>query len=87
LAALHILIGIDAFGEPFVPEHLMDDTHGCIEIIKRSMPPNVYSALDTFVLAAFGVAWAIHKRATLEMAKPDFAWLTTSATGMQRPAP
>jgi len=51
------------------------------------MPPNIYSALDTFLLAAFGIAWAIHRRAALKMANPDFAWLTTSATGMQRPAP
>jgi phage terminase small subunit len=97
LAALRILegnpskrlmpTGIDALGEPFVPEHLTDDARGCIEIIKRSMPPNIYSALDTFLLATFGVAWAIHKRATLEMANPDFAWITTSETGMRRPSP
>jgi phage terminase small subunit len=97
LAALHFLegnpsrrpldaTGIVAFGEPIVPEHLMDDARGCIEIIKRSMPPNSYSALDTFLLAAFGVAWTIHKRATLEMANADFAWITASETGMERPS-
>jgi phage terminase small subunit len=98
LAALNILegnpskrplaaTGIDALGEPFVPEHLTDDARGCIEIIKRSMPPNIYSAVDSFLLVAFATAWAIHKRATLEIANPDFVWLTTSATGAQRAAP
>jgi phage terminase small subunit len=98
LAALHILegnpskrplaaTGIDAFGAPFLPEHLADDARVCIEIIKRSMPPNIYSALDTFLLAAFGVALSIHKRAAFEISNPNFAWITTSETGMQRPAP
>jgi phage terminase small subunit len=64
--------GIEALGEPFVPEHLMDDARGCIEVIKASMPNSVYSALDSFLLAAFGTAWALHKRAALEISAPNF---------------
>jgi hypothetical protein len=51
--------GIEAQGEPFIPEHLSDDARGCIEMIMRSMPDKVYSALDSYLLAAFGTAWAL----------------------------
>ena len=37
-------LGIDTQGEPFVPEHLMDDARGCIEVIKRSMPEGLLAA-------------------------------------------
>ena len=36
------------------------------------MPGKVYSALDSFHLAAFGVAWMLHKKATLVVSGPDF---------------
>jgi P27 family predicted phage terminase small subunit len=64
--------GIDAQGEPFMPEHLCDDARGCIEVIRRSMPKSVYSALDSFQLAAFGMAWAVHKKAAHEVSSPTF---------------
>jgi hypothetical protein len=57
---------IEALGEPFVPEHLSDDTRGCIEVIMQSMPSKIYSALDSFILAAFGTAWALHKMAAIK---------------------
>jgi phage terminase small subunit len=47
--------GIEALGEPFIPEHLSDDARGCIEVIKQSMPSNIYSALDSFILSAFAL--------------------------------
>jgi len=43
--------GIEGLGEPFVAEHLMDDARGCIDVIKQSMPPRIYSALDSFLLS------------------------------------
>ena len=64
--------GIEGLGEPFVAEHLMDDARGCIEVIKQSMPKKVYSALDSFLLAAFGMAWAIHKMAAHKISDPSF---------------
>ena len=42
--------GVAGLGEPFIPEHLPDDARGCIGVIKVSMPPGVYSALDSFLL-------------------------------------
>ena len=27
--------GIEALGEPFIPEHLADDARGCIEVIRQ----------------------------------------------------
>jgi hypothetical protein len=65
-------IGIEALGTPFIPEHLADDARGCIEVIQKSMPPRIYSALDTFLLSAFGMAWALHKQAALEISARDF---------------
>ena len=79
--------GIEAMGEPFVPEHLMDDARGCIECIKASMPPGIYSALDTFLLSAFGMAWTIHKMAAIEISNPAFEWVTTNTKGTQVPSP
>lgn len=79
--------GIEALGEPFVAEHLMEDARGCIEVIKRSMPPKIYSALDSFILAAFAMAWAIHKRAAHEINGPKFPWIVLNSAGSQTPSP
>src|SRR4051812_30228307 len=66
---------VEAYGEPFIPEHLVEDARGCIDVIKSSMPLEVYSRLDSFHLAAFGMAWAVHKRAATEISNPKFEWL------------
>src|SRR6476646_8940618 len=79
--------GIEPLGEPFIPEHLMDDARGCIEVIKSSMPSSVYSALDSFHLAAFGMAWAIHKKAAIEISNPKFEWTVTNSAGSQVQSP
>jgi P27 family predicted phage terminase small subunit len=79
--------GIEAFGEPFIPEHLTDDARGCIEIIKQSMPSKVYSALDSFILASFGTAWALHTRAAHEINKPGFEFVINSASGAEMQSP
>ena len=60
----------------------MDDARGCIEVIRQSMPKSVYSALDGFHLAAFGMAWAIHKKAALEISNPDFNWTVADTVAM-----
>lgn len=78
---------IEAYGEPFVPDHLADDARGCIEVIKQSMPPRVYSRLDSFLLAAFGAAWAVHKRAALEVSAPEFRWIVSNNSGTEAPNP
>jgi P27 family predicted phage terminase small subunit len=79
--------GIEAQGAPFIPEHLCDDARGVIDCIKASMPPSVYSALDSFLLAAFGMAWAIHKRAAHEIGAPGFQWTTASKRGSPQASP
>jgi terminase small subunit-like protein len=79
--------GIDGLGEPFVAEHLPDDGRGCIEVIRGSMPPGVYAALDSFLLAAFAMAWVIHKRAAHEIGNRDFAYTVPGSTGSQVPSP
>ena len=79
--------GIEGLGGPFVAEHLPDDARGCIEVIRGSMPPGVYAALDSFLLAAFAMAWFIHKRAAHEIGNPDFAFTVPGSTGSQVPSP
>ena len=76
--------GVEA---PFIPEHLSNDARGCIDIIKQSMPSSVYSALDSFILSAFATAWALHKRAALEISAPDFQWTTASKRGSPQASP
>ena len=63
------------------PEHLSDNARGCIATIKMSMPAGIYSALDSFILSAFATAWALHKRAALEIANPDFTVIVKSKRG------
>lgn len=65
--------GIESQGEPYIAEHLIDDARGVIECIRQSMPPRVYSALDSQLLAAFAMAWAAHKQASIAMAEPGFS--------------
>lgn len=74
-------MGVAALGAPFIPDHLADDAQGCIDLITQSMPPKVYALVDTFLLAAFGVAWAIHKRAAHELAQPGFQFIVANAAG------
>lgn len=68
-------------GTVFVPEHLHQDAQDCIEVIKESMPEGVYSRLDTYGLAAFACAWAVHKRAAFELSNPEFEWVIHSNKG------
>ena len=80
--------GIEALGEPFIPEHLSDDARGCIEVVKQSMPSSVYSALDSFILSAFATAWALHKLAAHKINDPEFEHVFTVGDGgaeMQSP--
>ena len=79
--------GIEALGTPFIPEHLPDDARGCIDIIRQSMPSSVYSALDSFLLSAFAMAWVTHKRAAHEIGAPGFQWTTASKRGSPQVSP
>jgi len=50
-------------------------------VIKQSMPSHIYSPLHSFILAAFGTAWAIHKKAALAISDPNFKWIDKSKRG------
>jgi phage terminase small subunit len=79
--------GVEGLGTVFVPEHLSVDARACIEVILQSMPESVYCALDSFHLAAFAMAWAVHNRAAQEISDPAFEWITTNDKGNQAPSP
>jgi P27 family predicted phage terminase small subunit len=72
---------LEASGEAFVPDHLVDVAQACVEVVKASMPDRTYSQADTYLLAAFAEAWAAHAELTHKMAAPDFEWVLTSAEG------
>src|SRR5262245_2996308 len=79
--------GLDGIGEPFIPDHLMSDAASCVNVIMSSMPPGLYRRLDSFLLAAFAMAWAAHKRAAEEIAKPDFQFVEINEkTGVSHPS-
>lgn len=79
--------GVEALGEPFVPEHLHEDAQACIEVIKASMPPRVYRKIDSFLLAGFAAAWAVHKRAAHEVSNPEFEWTVVNGAGSLSKSP
>jgi len=79
--------GVEGLGEPITPEHLLPDARACVEVIRESMPPRIYSRLDSFALAAFGMAWAVHKKAAETIAHPDFEWMVTNDNGNPVPNP
>ena len=43
--------------------------------------------LDSFLLAAFAMAWCIHARAEFEIGNPGFVWTVTNTQGRQVPSP
>ena len=79
--------GVAGLGTPFIPEHLPDDARGCIEVIMKSMPVSVYSALDSFLLSAFGMAWTLHKMAAIEISNPKFECTVLNSQGSLVPSP
>lgn len=72
---------IEFLGAPFTPEHLSDDARGCIEVIRQSVPPKVFSCLDSFLLASFGIAWAAHKEATIRLFGGTEEWIYETENG------
>src|SRR5215204_6152766 len=85
LAALDMMV--PTFGAVFIPEHIHQDAQACIQVIKDSMPFELYSRADTYTLATFACAWAVHMRASHELANPEFDWVVTDANGKQVPNP
>ena len=79
--------GVEGVGVPFIPNHLMQGARECILRVQESMPPGLYARADSYLLACFGVAWAIHQRAVTEINKPDFKWTFKNDKGVERPSP
>ena len=71
-----ILEGVESTGQPFIMEHLHEDAKQCVRCIRLSMPPQIYGALDSYLLSAFGQAWAVHKAASTVIAQPEFSLLS-----------
>jgi Phage terminase, small subunit len=73
--------GIEGIGEPFISDHLVMDAKSAVMVVQASMPPGVYRKMDSFLLAAYGMAWALHKRAAEEISRPDFASVIVNGQG------
>jgi P27 family predicted phage terminase small subunit len=74
--------GVTASGEPFIPEHLEADARACIDVVQSSMPPGLYRRVDSFILASFAIAWALHKKAA-EHLRTTAAYTVETARGEQ----
>lgn len=74
-------------GAPFIPDHLPEDAQACVELIKASMPPQVYATIDGFILSDFGTWWAWHKAAVHEMSSPDFKPVVAGSMGQAQVNP
>jgi len=87
--AQEMLMGewIEAKGLPFVPHGLVEEAQSCMEVIMASMPDDVYSQADTYMLVAFAKAWAIHCIASRKVFSSDFEYVVTSDTGVQKVNP
>jgi phage terminase small subunit len=58
-----------------------------MEVIRASMPPDVYASCDSLLLAAFATAWSLHRQAVMEIGKPDFEYVVKRARGGRQPNP
>ena len=76
---------VKAEGGVFIPDHIRDDAKGCVELIKQSMPDEIYRGADSFALASYGMAWAMHKYATEQLESTD-QWYITTQSGAQQPS-
>lgn len=54
-------------GAPVMPEHLEGDAAIEWDRVVRSMPPQLYTSADVSTLLAYCTAWALHKKAWLEV--------------------
>jgi phage terminase small subunit len=79
IAPLDMLV--PSLGAVYIPVHLHQDAQDCIQVIKDSMPDALYSRADTFSLASFACAWAVHMKAAHELANPEFDWIITNGQG------
>jgi P27 family predicted phage terminase small subunit len=52
-------------GEAFIPDHLDENARACAELIIGRMPPGLYTAADSYMIAAFATAWSLHRQASL----------------------
>ncbi len=77
--------GVQADGDAFAPEHLHSDAIACVEMVKNSMPPGLYRKVDSFILASFATAWALHKKAVEEL-RATGQYVVEGARGLQ-PSP
>lgn len=75
------------YGIPFISKHVLEDAKECVVIIQESMPPGIYKTLDSFLLAAYGMAWALHKRACEEIAQDNFEFISVNDKGNQSVSP
>lgn len=76
----HAKLQVEVFtprGAPFVPDHLSEDAQACAEHIIKNFSAKHITALDSYVLSVFAVAWAWHKAAVHHMSSPDFAPVIT----------
>jgi hypothetical protein len=61
---------LPSLGEAFIPAHLSEEAQACAEVIKASMPDGIYSQGDSYTIAAFAMACAVHQKAAHFLSNP-----------------
>src|SRR5262249_19175102 len=79
--------GIIGFGEPELVTELCKAAEDCFHTIKLSMPPQIYAKMDSYLISAYAMTWAIMTRAHQEINSADFAWIVYSAKGVPSESP
>ena len=78
---------LPSMGKVLVPEYLHEDAQACIEVITESVPDGLLTRVDSYLLASYACAVAVHKRCAHEMCRPDFQWVEISEqTGTGKPS-
>ena len=62
---------LPSIGEAFIPAHLSEEAAACAEHVKASMPDGVYSQGDSYTIAAFAMACAVHQKAAHFLSNPN----------------
>jgi len=72
-------------GEPFGFDNLSEDAQACMEVIWASLPPGVLTRPDSYLIAAYATAWAVHKRASTALRDQSLVLKGARGTGTTNP--
>jgi P27 family predicted phage terminase small subunit len=79
--------GIVGLGEPELIEKLCERADKCFEDVKKHMPPAIYAKLDTYLLSAYAMCWAILMEAKDHIFSAHHEWIVMNSAGSLTESP